>query len=182
MTTATVCGIRLDSNPLSFDSSFIVHRSSFRRQPIQNLDTAFDGAVTCRVTYSEMRVVPAERITGDDEEIIADGFRDKLRSRSPWSFRKHVEGTARPGHFVSTFQAIHQAITFSLIVRDNAGHVIVPRDGAGILDHARRTHVTVVLEFEHLLNDAAWPVCKTQAPTGHAIGFAEAVEDEDTHR
>src|SRR5229473_4879752 len=66
-----------------------------------------------------------------------------------------------------------------MVVGDVRRVIEIPGDNAGVLDYAGSADKSKLLKLSHFLNDGAGSVGITQPPASHAIGLAEAVEDQD---
>src|SRR5512147_936021 len=86
------------------------------RQLAQNLDAAIQRRVACGVADAEVRVLLAEGVAGNDEQVIADRLRDELAAGSPRSPREKVERSTAPRDLEAVLERAHQAIALLLVI------------------------------------------------------------------
>src|SRR5205814_805074 len=116
---------------------------------------------------------------GNDQQLVVDRFGDEFAARARGRVWEHVEGAARLGDFVARFQRFVKAIAFAAVIGDMGRKIIVPGDQAGVLHYAGGANVGELLKLGHFFNNGSRTVGVGEPPAGHAVGLAEAVEDQD---
>src|SRR5262245_44657074 len=125
-----------------------------------------------------MGVAPAEDVAWDNEQVVADSLCYELRCGPPRGSRKRVEGTLRAGELELVAKGVYNQLPLAAVCLDLLSQVLSPRDSPRMLNDARGTHETELLEFRHFLDEHRRPVCETEPPACHAMGLAETVDDE----
>src|SRR5262245_40698376 len=78
-------------------------------QAAEDFAAAFEEAVVSRVREAEVRIVRAEDVAGDDQEVVADGLGDEFGPRSPGGLQEQIERAARAVDLVVVLQLLdHQ--------------------------------------------------------------------------
>src|SRR5437870_3362607 len=126
-----------------------------------------------------MRVLIAEDVAGDNQQIVADGFGDKLACRTPRRFGEYVESAAGTHDLKSVLEAGIHKIALPTVGGGELRSVAIQGSNACILNNARGADERELLELDHLFDNALRPVDIAQSPARHAIRLAEAVEDND---
>src|SRR5262249_1682679 len=116
-----------------------------------------------------------EDITRDQKEIPLNRLCDKFCAAPPWCLRKHVKRALRPGQLEPVLYSAIKAVPLLAVPSDIARHVLVQSPNADMLYHTRRANETELLQLDHLLDEKAGAVCKTEPPPCHAVRFAESV-------
>src|SRR2546423_3542247 len=75
------------------------HWSFGHHHPLQNLHAALEFLIGRRVADAEMRIPPAERDSGDQEQVVPDRLLGELRAGAPRRLRGYVERPTRSGDF-----------------------------------------------------------------------------------
>src|SRR5262249_2307918 len=122
------------------------------RQAVQDVQAPVDGLVVGRVAKTEMAVSAAERVPGDNYQVIVESLGHEFAGRAPRGLRKRIEGAFRLDYFEAVFQSLVEPVAFAVVVGDNGGHVIIPGDYARVLDHARGADEAELLKLDHLFH------------------------------
>src|SRR2546427_10045927 len=128
------------------------------REAIQNIDSALNGLVGGRVANAKMPVLIAEDVAGDNQQIVADGFGDKLACGTPRGFGEYVESAAGIRYLKSVLEAGIHKIALPTIGVGELGSVAIQGSDACILNNARSANERELLEFDHLFDYAFRPV------------------------
>src|SRR4051812_43533161 len=119
-------------------------------QAVENLDATIDRPIVGGVTEAKVRVRLAEDIARNDEELIADRLGHELGGGAPRRFREHVKRTARLLQFETVLEALIKPVALAVIIRDDAGHVVIPGRDTSVLHNARRADKAELLQLDHL--------------------------------
>src|SRR5262249_4757367 len=115
---------------------------------------------------------------GYDEQVVADGLGDEFIAGAPRSFRINIKGPARHNKLVTILEPGDHAIALALVILDDGRDIVVPGRHARVLHDARGADISELLKLDHLSDEAAGAVTEAEAPAGHAVGLAEAVENQ----
>ena len=124
------------------------------------------------------RVAAAEDVAGDDQQVAADRLGDELGRGAPGGPGEGVEGAFGRGELEVVGQGLDDHVALAAVGVDLGREVLVERDDPGVLDDARGADEAELLELGHLLDQPARAVGEAEPPAGHAVGLAEAVDDQ----
>ena len=128
-----------------------------------------------------MRVPLAEDIARDNEQFVFDRAGNELRARpaAVGHFGKYVERASRWRDFVpGTFQPSDDQVPTLTILVHLRCHVGVERRDRTPLQRMRRANERVLLQHRDLVDHRRRSVHPAQSPAGHAVRFAEPVDDD----
>src|SRR5262245_54754473 len=144
----------------------------------ENLDAALERRVARGITDAEVSVLAAESAARNDQQVIADRLGDEVAARAPGRLREQIERPAGLLKLIQTLETVAQQIALVLVCLHEWRDVAVPGRHAGVLHDARGADIRALLELDHLFDEPARSVAEAEPPTGHAVGLAEAVDNE----
>src|SRR5262245_56018913 len=125
-----------------------------------------------------MRVRSAEYAPRNYQHAVPNRLGDELRPRPPGSLREEIERPPGQLELERPAKAFCQQVALPLVVRDERGRIVVQGRKPAPLYDARGADERELLKFGDLLNQPPGAVRPAEPPAGHAIGLAEALDDQ----